>query len=240
MSLHEDLVWVADGFDHIIKRGGENGLRGEGRLIPHRVKSVPVVSPNFSRKVKSQAIWSLPKERYVDRVQRLRSASRPHSCGVSHQQQTARPLSATARPQSATSRSQSATSRPQSAGTQLSYDTSLARRLSYTTLPDHPDLRYFERHGRCFTQTDNIPSLRPHTASCTARTSAIKHCQECGEITSQLRYQYAPTGSAMTGMQRNNKTFLYPERVINAPTNGKRPRPKSAPPLSSKMVSLQC
>ena len=101
----------------------------------------------------------------------------------------------------------------------------------YSDMPTHPDLRYFDRHSRCYNNPhcgEALMSSRPRTA-CPAGRVSLTQCECCGEVTSMIRYQYAPTGSAMTEMNSSNKTFLYPERLLSYDSYNGRRRPSSAP-----------
>lgn len=110
----------------------------------------------------------------------------------------------------------------------------------YYDLPHHPDLRYFDRHNQCFNNThcnSRLHLSRPQTA-CSFGRQSLEQCKCCGEITSKIRYKYAPTGSAMTANNRSNKTFLYPEKILSYDSSTGRRRPLSAP--AGRTVSHSC
>lgn len=196
---------------HIMQLSSKNG---HGRPRSHSI-----VSPTHTHIVP-----------YSERMRALRSEAktsrrpvipRPHQSNVN-----------VSVPKNLTPRSGGWVVRPKSSGNRrLSLNTQTESMVIYDDLPAHPDLRYFDRHSKCFNHTQgsgDVTSTKPSTACAAGKSTAIQ-CDCCGEITSQLRYQYGPSGSAMTEMQTNNRTFLYPDRVMNVNSTKVRQRPSSAP-----------
>ena len=174
---------------------------------------------------------------YTERIRALRTESKN-----SKRPAAVHPILSNANmsvPENMTPRSGGWMTRPNSSGGRRpSLSSNTENTVIYNDLPTHPDLRYFDRHSRCFGHTmanGDMPTTRPSTA-CAIGKSSVKQCECCGEITSQLRYRYGPSGSAMTEMQLSNKTFLYPDKIMNYDSFTGRQRPCSAPSGSVSWV----
>lgn len=260
MSLHKGLAWLADGFEkydavakHKKPHTGDGGsgdyigqsntktahrlsLNPQGVHQPHgkpkKVKSTATVGHQYgaqpARHTHSKSISYQVTDRsgylYPSSCKRRSIPPRPPALSV--------PNDRAPRTGSKPGRSRAGSRRTsQSISTSYDYGTN----SQYVNMPTHPDMRFFDRHSRCFNYSHcnaALVSSRPRTA-CSAGRSSLEQCQCCGEITSKIRYQYAPTGSAMTGMDSGNKTYLYPEKIL--PNSTCKIRPSSAP---SRTVSI--
>lgn len=264
MSLHKGLVWLADGFEkhdklaNTIPKHPVTGESGDAaytldsnpahRLLfaqydhgtggrPQRVKSAGAVRIHpkaaAAADVRRKSIHGPPTNKHSHKNLPLRhhKAQRPSVTVTVPANMTPRVGAWTGKTsiQPCVDQSRKGSHRRVTRISDLS--------TQYIDLPTHPDLRYFDRHSRCFDHSHSsnvLTRARPHTA-CHLGKSSINQCGSCGEVTSQIRYSYAPTGSAMTEMNAGNKTFLYPEKILAYDSYTGRRRPSSAP--SFKTVS---
>ena len=259
MSLHKGLIWLAEGFekyDDLAKvkqppaEVGVSGdqltqpsskaqyrlsqyskdLRPNAQEEPKKVKSTDALrihhqsgSPNV-RQARSKSVGY----QVTDRSGFLYPSSRKHRSYKSRPPALSVPNDKT--PRTGAKPVIKPGSRKTSQNTTTSYDRSSGTQR-YLNMPTHPDMRFFDRHSRCFDHSlcnAALMTSRPRTA-CTAGRASLQQCKGCGEVTSKVRYQYAPTGSAMTGMDPSNKTYLYPEKILAFDSYTGRRRPSSAP-----------
>lgn len=243
MSLHSGLVWLADGFEKydqstrtyrekpFYNADNADAAAGDGHCptgASHKLLHVDLEHSRITEQLSSAG--KSAQGRYaaslVSRPRSARSARRTHGSAPNEGQ----PINERTCGRAVRQRKKS-------------FGESSHRRNAWTAskrftggghepdLPAHPDLRYFDRHSRCYNNTHcsgGVTHNRPMTA-CAAGRLALNQCECCGEVTSMIRYKYAPTGSAMTGMNSANKTFLYPEKIMRYDSYTGRRRPSSAP-----------
>lgn len=257
MALHSGLLWLADGFGKHNKLAtatvNSNLESGDANCPPalHKLTfsndncdGIATYNSKHHRPTSAQAV-------------KTKVSSRPLSAKITRQTNASRPRQANSRsnksrkgykvvaPADLTPRTGAWTAEPHkshqchpesqvrgawSSKEFQSYSESLTNGKCHD-LPVHPDLRYFDRHSRCYNAShcgDTLSSTRPRTV-CSAGRQSLTQCECCGEVTSMIRYRYAPTGSAMTEMNSGNKTFLYPEKLLSYDCYKGRRRPSSAP-----------
>ena len=238
MTLHSGLLWLADGFVKHEKlstppAGFIDGINGSGDAR---------CPANAGHKLvfRNEAKTDVPQVQ-IKRPTRSKVASRPHSAKIqnctcsshAHKQNFHMVPPADKAPRTGAWK----------ANARKDYgdikEQGRAVSNCYEDLPTHPDMRYFDRHSRCYNNphcADNLMRNRPRTA-CAAGRLSLTQCECCGEVTSMMRYRYAPTGSAMTeNMNSCNKTFLYPEKLLSYDSYKGRRRPSSAPSHSVSLI----
>lgn len=243
-------TWHGDGGDessiHVADVGASN-LSNSPRVKIDRVRSASHVrsqsaSKQATGRQRSHSVALSPNTKYVPYTQRIKmlrsegkASKKPDSVN------STRSSANVSVPENLMPRSGGWMVRPMSSGSKrkLSISTNTESMIIYNQLPTHPDLRYFDRHSKCFNHSQgggDYPGTRPSTA-CASGKSEVVQCECCGEITSQLRYRYGPTGSAMMEMQMNNKTYLYPDRIVNFDSFRGKQRPCSAPSTVASVTS---
>lgn len=257
MSLHSGLLWLANGYakQNLLKEiptkddrynnkvAGDAGDSNCPKTAFHKLRFEDSKTYNEKRDHPNRRPrGSVPKPRPARTYNSLSSKIKPSppkirpSSAVTHRRPDGDAPSVPVAPPDLSPRAGAWTTSRATASASKAHTTKYEKR--YEDLPAHPDLRFFDRHSRCYNKPHCNTALtrcRPRTA-CAAGRVSLEQCECCGEITSILRYTYGPTGSAMASMDPGNKTFLYPEGVFSYDSySGRRQqRPASAPGRSTR------